>query len=195
MMAHSLLEPLRAAGRPILVAVTRNSGGLPTAWHDDRWAQTLLFASKELGYEIVYVGTAQDAPAIAALMEMAGGMGSSLAGKTSINQLAALIALSDMVITLNTGTMHVTRAVGTPALVLDIAWEKPLEWMPFNRPEVRMLRGPDLETIPPNYRMDEISVEWACSELASMSRQFPPDDVAREGRLKASLSEIDHLRA
>lgn len=63
--------------------------------------------------------------------------------------------------------------------------------MPSDRPEVRILRGALLEKIPPGYRMDEISAEWACSELADMTGRFPPDAVAREARLKASLSEVD----
>lgn len=192
-VARNLLEPARAAGRPVLVAVTQTSGGLATAWHDDRWAQTLSYAHRELGYEIFFVGTGADEPAITRIKEMAGGVGTSLAGKTSINQLAALLALSDMVITVTTGTMHVGRAVGTPMVVLNIAWEKPLEWMPSERPHVRIMRGPFIDSIPPGYRMDEISAEWACSELADMTRRFPPDDAAREARLNSSLSDVDHL--
>ena len=193
--AEKMLEPARATGRPVLIAVTRSSGGLPTAWHDDRWAETIRYAHRMLGYEIFYVGTAADRPALAALKALARGIGTSLAGMTNINQLAALIALSDMVITLNTGTMHVTRAVGTPMVVLEHAWEKPLEWMVLGRREIRILRGSDLEQAPPDYRMDEISVQWATAELADMTKLFPSDECAREARLKGSLSEIDHLRA
>ena len=193
-IAREILQPARAARRPVLVAITQNSGGLPTAWHDERWAQTLRYAHRELGYQVLYVGTAADEPAISVLMRMADGTGISLVGKTTVNQLAALIALSDMVVTLTTGTMHVTRAIGTPMVVLNVAWEKPLEWMPPDLPWVRILRGPELQKIPPNYRMDEISAEWACSELANMTGQFPPDDAAREARLEASFSNIDHLR-
>jgi len=194
-VARTLLEPARNAGRPVLIAVTQNSGGLPTAWHDDRWAATLSYAHRELGYDIFYAGTSADGPAVAELMKMSGGIGTSLTGKTSVNQLAALIALSDMVITLTTGTMHVARAVRTPMLVLNIAWEKPLEWMPSDRPEVRRLQGPFLETIPPDYRVDEISVEWATSELADMTSLFPHDPAACESRLSAGLSDVDHLRS
>ena len=147
-VARKLLEPFRAGGRPLLVAVTRNSGGLPTAWHDDRWAETIVYAHQVLGFDILYVGTAADASAIGDLKALAGGIGTSLAGKTSINQLAALLALSDMVITLTTGTMHVTRAVGTPMVVLGLAWEKPLEWLVLDQPKIRIMRGPELEHAP-----------------------------------------------
>jgi ADP-heptose:LPS heptosyltransferase len=190
--ARGHLEPARKSGRPVLVAVTRNSGGLPTAWHDDRWAKTLSYAHRELGYEIFYVGTEADRPAIAALRETAD-VGISLAGKTSITQLAALIALSDMVISLTTGTMHVTRAVRTPMVVLNIAWEKPLEWMPSTQPTIRVLQGPFIETVASDYRMDEISVDWVTSELAEMTKLFPPAEALRESRLQAGISGVDHL--
>jgi ADP-heptose:LPS heptosyltransferase len=176
-----------------LVVIARGSGGLPTAWHEERWVETIRYAHHELGYNILYVGTAADANALATLRDLADGIGTSLAGATSINQLAALIALSDMVISIDTGGMHVTRAVGTPMVILGLAWEKPVIWLATDRTSIRILRGPDLEKAPPGYRLDDISVEWATTELAEMTRLFPPDDAAREARLKASLSTIDNL--
>ncbi len=191
--ARKLVGAARANGRPVLVVISRNSGGLPTAWLDDRWAETIRYAHDELRYNVLYVGTAADAPALAALKALAGDIGTSLAGLTSINELAALIALSDMVITIATGALHVTRAVGTPMVILGLAWEKPLEWLVEGRDKIRILRGPDIEKAPPGYRMDEISVEWTTQELAAMSKLFPPDDAAREARLEANLSDINLL--
>jgi ADP-heptose:LPS heptosyltransferase len=147
-----------------------------------------------LGYNVLYVGTAADAHALATLVDLADGIGTSLAGATSVNQLAALIALSDMVISIDTGGMHVTRAVGTPMVVLGLAWEKPIMWLATDRNSIRILRGPDLEKAPPGYRLDDISVAWATKELAEMTKLFPPDDAAREARLKASLSKIGSVR-
>jgi ADP-heptose:LPS heptosyltransferase len=192
-VARELVAAARAAGRPVLVVIARGSGGLPTAWHEERWVETIRYAHHELGYNILYVGTAADANALATLRDLADGIGTSLAGATSINQLAALIALSDMVISIDTGGMHVTRAVGTPMVILGLAWEKPVIWLATDRTSIRILRGPDLEKAPPGYRLDDISVEWATTELAEMTRLFPPDDAAREARLKASLSTIDNL--
>jgi hypothetical protein len=59
---------------------------------------------------------------------------------------------------------------------------------------MRILRGPDVEKAPPGYRLDDISVERATAELAEMTRLFPPDEAAREARLQAGLSDVDHLR-
>ncbi len=193
-LARKLVETARADGHPVLVVISRNSGGLPTAWHEERWAETICFAHRVLGYNVLYVGTAADAPALAALKALSGDIGTSLAGSTTVNQLAALIALSDMVISIATGGLHVTRAVGTPMVVLGLAWEKPLEWLIEGRANMRILRGPDVEKPPAGYRLDDISVEWATAELADMTRLFPAGEAARETRLKASLSDIDLLR-
>jgi ADP-heptose:LPS heptosyltransferase len=193
-VARKLVESARSGSRPVLVVISRNSGGLPTAWHEERWAETIRYAHRVLGYSILYVGSAAEAPALAALKAQADDIGTSLAGATSVNQLAAVIALSDMVITIATGGLHVARAVGTPMVVLGLAWEKPLEWLTEGRGSMRILRGPDVEKATPGYRLDDISVEWATAELAEMTRLFPPDEAAREARLKASLSDIVHLR-
>jgi len=193
-VARQLTDAARADGRPVLVVISRNSGGLPTAWHEDRWAETVRYAHDVLGYNILYSGIASDASALSALKEQAGGIGTSLAGVTSITQLAAVIALSDMVISIATGGLHVARSIGTPVLVLGLAWEKPLQWLVEGRPSMRILRGPDIEKAPPGYRLDDISVEWATTELAAMSQLFPPDRDAREARLQASLCDVDHLR-
>jgi hypothetical protein len=99
-----------------------------------------------------------------------------------------------MVISIATGGLHVTRSIGTPVVVLRLAWEKPLQWLVEGCPSMRILRGPDIEKAPPGYRLDEITVEWATAELAEMSKLFPPDKNARGARLLASLSDVDHLQ-
>ena len=171
----------------MLVVISRGSGGLPTAWHEDRWAETIRYAHRVLGYNVLYVGSAAEAPALAALKALADDIGTSVGGATSVNQLAALISI-------DTGGMHVTRAVGTPMVILGLAWEKPTMWLNESLAKIRILRGPDVEKAPPGYRLDDISVERATAELAEMTRLFPPDVAAREARLQASLSDIDLLR-
>lgn len=117
--ARKLVEAARVDGQPVMVVISRGSGGLPTEWHDDRWAETIRYAHHVLGYNILYIGTKADVPGLASLKKLADDIGTSLAGATSINQLAALIALSDMVVSIATGGLHVTRAVGTPCWFWD----------------------------------------------------------------------------
>ena len=78
---------------------------------------------------MVYVGTSADVAAIEAIRQAAGGVGASIAGRTSVTELAAVLAMSDAMVTLDTGTMHIGRAVKTPMAVLGPSWQRPIEWM------------------------------------------------------------------
>ncbi len=191
--ARALLTPMRQNERPLLAVVTQNSGGQRTGWHTARWIETLRFAQQTLGYEVAYIGTTADAAPIQALAEHAGG--TSLAGRTSVPQLAALLALSDLVLSLDTGTMHVARALATPMVVLGPSWQKPIEWLPLGKPQVRILRGQDRDDIPPGYQLDEISAEAAQAALRELATLYPPSAFEREARLQAGLSNIDLLRS
>ena len=148
---------------PVLAVVPGNSGGLPTAWHDDRWATVIRHAHDLLGYEVVYLGTGRDQPVIDRIQSLAGGIGMSLAGRTDIGTLAALLAQSDLCLSLMTGTLHVARAVGTPTVALGLAWEPPLEWMSPPQAHVRLLRGPELPRRP-DYRCDDLTADRVMTE-------------------------------
>jgi ADP-heptose:LPS heptosyltransferase len=190
--ARALLDGPRQSGKPILVVVACNSGGQRTGWHRDRWVQTIRAAHSDLNYIPVYVGTKDDREQVEALREQAGA-GFSIAGETGIGDLAAVLALSDMAISLDTGTMHVGRAVDLPMVVLGPSWQKPHEWLPLGKPNVRILRGEDRIGVPEGYRLDEISAESAMDALSELSQLYPPDPEACERRLSASLSDVDLL--
>ncbi len=179
---------------PILAVVAGNSGGLPTAWHDDRWADVLRHTHALLGYHVVYLGTARDIPVVDRIRALAGGLGTSLAGLTDLGTLAAVLAQSDLCLSLMTGTLHMARAIGAPTVALGPAWEPPLEWMLPSQPHVRLLRGPDAPRTP-DYRLDDLSVEAVLAELTELARTYPPLAEARATRTARSLSETDHRGA
>jgi ADP-heptose:LPS heptosyltransferase len=170
---------------PILAIAAGNSGGQPTAWHDDRWAAVIRHAHDALGYHPVFLGTARDAPVIARIRALLGSFGTSLAGRTGIGELAAVLAQSDLCLSLMTGTLHVARAVGTPTVALGLNWEPPLEWMTPRQPHVRLLRGPDAPRTP-GYRCDDLSKEAVIAELGAMAKLYPPSAAARASRLSFS---------
>ncbi len=180
-------ELLARDARPIAVFVTQNSGGQRTGWHMDRFVHVLRHVEAS-GYRIVYVGTTKDAPAIEAIRSEAGGIGVSLAGRTSIPQLTALLAQSDIIVSLDTGTMHVGRAAGTPMVVLGPSWQRPIEWLPLGIPHVRILRGEDRDTIPANYQLDEITAESVVSAFDELMQLYPPSAADRERRVQRSLA-------
>jgi ADP-heptose:LPS heptosyltransferase len=193
--ARALLREVNPEGRPLVVMVTQNSGGQATGWHTERFVRVIRHAAEGLGCAVAYVGTSGDAAAIETIRQAAGGIGISVAGRTSVTELAGLLAMSDAMVTLDTGTMHVGRAVKTPMVVLGPSWQKPTEWLPLQVANVRILRGVDRDTVPENYRLDEISAESVIEALDDVLHTYPASAKARMDRVELSLSSIDHLNA
>ena len=191
-LAQSLSRSANPEGKPLLVMVTQNSGGQSTGWHIDRFAEVVRHAHDVLDCAIVYAGTASDFYAIEQIRRAAGEVGTSLAGQTSVTELAALLALSDAAVSLDTGTMHVGRAVGTPMVVIGPSWQRPIEWLPLEQPHVRILRGPDRTDIPKGYRLDEIHAANVIAALEDLLTVYPPNPASRTKRLETNTSTINH---
>jgi ADP-heptose:LPS heptosyltransferase len=190
--ARELLREANREGRPVVVFVTQNSGGQNTGWHLDRFVAVIRHAA-ERGFAVVYVGTAGDAVAVEGIRAAAGGVGASIAGRTTVSELSAVLAKSDWMVTLDTGTMHVGRAAGVPMVVLGPSWQRPLEWMPLGVENARILRGADREGAPEGYRLDEIEAEAVIAALGELVEMYPAAEEARMGRLGEGMSGVDLL--
>lgn len=190
--AAALAQEANPEGKPLVIMVTQNSGGQSTGWHDDRFVQVIRHAHDVLHCAIAYVGTGADRAAVERLRRDAGGIGTSLAGRTTVTELAALLAGSDAAVSLDTGTVHVGRAVGVPMVVIGPAWQKPLEWLPLNAENVRILRGVDRIDIPKGYKLDEVQAADVIAALTELLETYPSDPLRRAERLRVSASDIDH---
>ncbi len=190
--AEGLVREANPHSKPLVVLVTQNSGGQKTGWHAERFAQVIRHAGETLGCAVVFVGTEKDGAAIELLRAQAGGIGTSMAGRTSVTELAALLALSDLVVSLDTGTMHVGRAMETPMVVIGPSWQKPLEWLPLESPQVRILRGEDRTDIPENYQLDEVKAQQVIEAMDELLQIYPAAAASRAARVAAGLSDVDH---
>ena len=190
--ARGMVGEANPEDKPLVIMVTQNSGGQSTGWHTDRFVQVIRHAHEVLGCAVVYVGTAADTGAVEELRLAAGGIGTSLTGKTSVTELAALLAMSDAVVSLDTGTMHVGRAVGVPMVVLGPSWQKPIEWLPLKVTNVRILRGDDRIDVPKGYKLDEVQAIDVIHVLSELLEIYPADPAQRATRIQASLSGVDH---
>ena len=101
-----------------------------------------------------------------------------------------MLAISDLLMTLDTGTMHLGRAVGVPMVVLGPSWQKPLEWLPLGLERARVLRGPDRAEVPATYRLDEIRAADVLEAARELLALYPPDDGARQARARARVSDV-----
>jgi ADP-heptose:LPS heptosyltransferase len=152
----------------------------------------IRYASEVLGCGVVFVGTAGDSAAVEGLRVEAG-VGSSVTGRTSVTELAALLAMSDAVVSLDTGTMHVGRAVGVPMVVIGPSWQRPIEWLPLGVPQVRILRGADRDGVPEGYQLDEVEAGDVIEALRELMEAYPASAESRAARVARGLSTVDHL--
>lgn len=185
--AQRLLSAVPVSSRPLVAFVTQNSGGQRNQWPAERFQQVIVALSNACGAFPVFVGTAVDAPSIEALRSPLPERGISLAGKTTVAQLAAVLAQCDLVVSLDTGTFHVARAVGLPGVVIAPAWQSPLEWLPVNHSRYRVLRGPSIATTPPTYCIEEVTVEQVRAAARSLLTLFPAESSKRSLRVQRSL--------
>jgi ADP-heptose:LPS heptosyltransferase len=185
--ARALLAKVDAETQPRTAFVMQGSGGQRTGWHDERFAAVIGHV-EALGHATVFLGTAADAANIERIRSLAGSKGQSLAGRTTVPQLAALLCLCDLLVSVDTGTMHVGRAADVPMVVLGPSWQRPLEWLPLGKANVRVLRGEDRATVPPAYRLDEIAVEQVIAAVDELRRVYPASAQGREERVARLVS-------
>ncbi len=167
--------------------VTHNSSGQSNRWSVERFRQVIARLTQDRGVAPIFLGTAKDAAAIDALRQKLPDQGISLAGKTTISELAAVLAQCDLVVSQDTGTFHVARAVGLPGVVTAPAWQSPLEWLPVNQPRYRVLRGPTIEHPPADYSMEEISADQVYDAAVDLLEKFPADPGRRAERVQDCL--------
>jgi hypothetical protein len=88
--------------------------------------------------------------------------------------------------------MHIGRAATVPMAVLGPSWQDPIEWLPLNRPGIRILRGPDnfieYGHVPRDYRLDEITAPEVQQAADALLQSHPPSATARESRALRLLS-------
>lgn len=160
-------------GQMLVVFVTQTSITQRKSWRPERFQAAAHHMIEKHGAHILFVGTAAESAAIDSLRADLGETASSVAGKTSLLQLSALLSLCRVGLTLDTGILHLGRAVGLPMAVIAPAWSPPIEWLPIGNPRYRILKNADMASCPPDYIIDEVSVEEATSALDDLVARYP----------------------
>ena len=105
-----------------LVVVNPNAGdmALERRWPTERFAELLTHLAGQLAVNLVVVGSNAERGRAEAVIDTAG-LGDrvvNLAGKSDIAELVALLAHADVVVTNDSGPMHIASAVGTSIVAL-----------------------------------------------------------------------------
>lgn len=123
-------------------------------WPTDRWSEvaTELAAT---GQSLVFIGDQNDAEIVAQIAPRLTGNFVDLAGKTTLQELASVLASCDLLVTGDTGPMHLAVAVGTPVIALFGATD-PVRHGPYGARNM-ILHKPITELIVPGKRpSDEV---------------------------------------
>ncbi|GHH28973.1 glycosyltransferase family 9 protein [Lentzea cavernae] len=125
----AVVEPPGAELSRPYVVVHPGATAPARTWSPDRWAKTVV-ALTAAGHRVVVTG----GPAEAGLTgHVAGACGTDLGGRTSLLELAGVLAGADAVVVGNTGPAHLAAAVGTPVVSLFSPVVPAVRWAPHGR--------------------------------------------------------------
>lgn len=106
------------AGRPLVGINPGATYGEAKQWFPDRFIETGKRLAKKRGASIIVVGGPAERELGDRVAAEIGGDAVSLAGRTSLPQLAAVIRRCALFLTNDTGPMHVAAAVGVPIVAI-----------------------------------------------------------------------------
>ncbi len=173
--AHTLLsEQGIDESQPLAVFVTQTSAAQRKSWREERFCTVAETLHREHGMQIVFAGTASESAAIDALRDGLSFAAANVAGRTTLLELSALFSLADIALTLDTGPMHLARAVRLPMVVIAPAWSPAIEWLPHGNPRCRILKNAELDAAPEGYIIDEVSVTEVEHSLRELLTIYPP---------------------
>jgi len=95
----------------------------PAGWETKRWEVQKMAALSDRLIErydahIIYTGTSHDSPYINAILACMGHPAVNAAGRTSLKELACLMQRADLLITTDSGPMHLASVMGTPLVAI-----------------------------------------------------------------------------
>jgi ADP-heptose:LPS heptosyltransferase len=183
-----------AEGLPLVALQTQTSGGEPNQWYDDRFIEFADSFYESSKAQIIFVGTKSEQRRIEAIRGAMRAPSYSAVGRTDIPGLAALLSRCDLLVTLDTGTMHVGRAVNVPMVIIAPAKNPEHEWLPPHSENIRVLIRQDIACArckktfcATRECMDAIHPNEVLEAALQHLRKFPPSATARQSRLSRRL--------
>jgi lipopolysaccharide heptosyltransferase II len=106
---------------------------------EEKWIAAGKRITGELGYQVVITGSGGEAELTGRIQDGIGKGSYATGGIFNLDEFIALIKLAPVAVSVNTGTVHIAAAVGTPVLVLyaltnpqHTPWKAPHLLLPFS---------------------------------------------------------------
>ena len=104
--------------KPLIACHVTSNNGQSKRWPIPYWATLIDKLIREQGAQVTFTGAPLDSPLIESVSRRMQEQAINLAGKTSLPQLVALLQRADLVISGDSGPMHIAAAVGTPLIAI-----------------------------------------------------------------------------
>ncbi len=133
-------------------------------WFNDRWVELAIRLADEMGLKVLMLGGPADSKAAEAIASAAGTL-ANLAGKTSLQQCAAIIQNAELLIGVDTGLTHLGIAMKTPTLAL---FGPTRPYLDVGKARARILY--DAIECSPCHRRPTCNGEFTCMRLHTVDR-------------------------
>lgn len=148
-------------------------------WPTDRFAK-LADDLSERGYQIAFTGAEEEKPIVEKILSQSNKNHTNLVGQTTLSQLLELFKRAKLVISLDTGPLHLAASSGTPVLGLYGA-NTPVKWGPYGSQHRTIYHGPPTSCTqqqygrvckhPEGYHMQDITVQEVFNTALSMLKK------------------------
>ncbi len=162
-------------GDDFVVCIHPGSGYSSKRWLSKKWAQLTDKLSYGLKAKVIVIGVRDDKTLIGQIKSMVKTNIIDASGKTSIEQLAAIIKKANVFIGTDSGPSHIASAVDTSAVILYSGTNFPSQWAPQNK-NITIIKkdipcvGCERQKCPNNICMDLITVDEVMEAAKHVSR-------------------------
>ena len=168
--ADDFLQPQTTTVRQ-WIAVQVGASDVMKAWRPEYFGQTMAHLSRHPGVGFVVIGTAAEAESIElakTTFRASGGAAPILdaSGRTTLHQLVGLLSRCQLLLTNDTGPMHLAVGVGTPVIDLSVGHVDHHETGPY---------GPGHWVIQPDLACSPCGFDQICAHHACKDRLIPEE--------------------
>ena len=161
---------LSASGTPASwIGVQIGASDVMKAWRPEYFGQTMALLSQKLNVGFVLIGNKKELPPMQEAIQTykaAGGLAPlcHAIGKTTISQLIGLLSQCDLMLTNDTGPMHVAVGVGVPIVNVSVGHVDFRETGPY---------GPNHWVVQPDIACGPCGFDQVCSHHSCKDRLLP----------------------
>jgi len=139
-------------------------------WDDQKWIEIIDWLWQSFAFPTIIVGSPEEEAKAERLISQRRGRAYNFAGKTSLSELAGLLALSRLHIGVDSAAPHIAAAVGVPTVTIygPSSW---FDWAPVGESHRVVL--PDMDCVPCHQKGCEGSGHSRCLE------ELTPEEVKK----------------